>query len=260
MAEATRPPMPRPAERAKTIAVRGGPATLMGSVRAAGGDDQRVDPILHHVHPSGTMSLLLPDTHPLVVSACERADVEQAIMLELTDTAPVPLRESVRGLVWITGWLSPLPGHSARECAVRIAETRPDARLLDVGHGTTMLRLSPASVVLSDAGGSHTLRPDGFTAAEPDPFHSYETRWLRHLESDHADVITQLSRHVPRQLRDGHVRPLGLDSYGLRLRIERERGDHDLRLAFSRAVRRPRELAAELHHLLGCPFLAKAAR
>lgn len=260
MVQSSRPPVPRPAERAKTIAVRSGPAVLMPTVAQPDNDagDQRVTPILHHVHSSGTVSVVLPDEHPLVVAAHQLTDAELAVLMELADPAPVPLREPVRGLLWVTGWLSPLSARASRERAVRIAETRPDPRLLDVGHGTSVLRLSIASLVLSDADGTHSLRPQMFHTAEADPFHGYEGKWLRHLETDHADVITQLRRHVPAELRDGTVRPLGLDRYGLRLRVEQETEDHDVRLAFSRAVRQPRQLAAELHRLLGCPFLAKA--
>lgn len=255
-----RPPAPSPAERAKTIAARNGPATLLPTAeqRDRPGQCGRVIPVLHHVHTSGSVSILLPDEHPLVKNAQQAQRGELAVMVELTDQAPVALREPIRGLLWITGWLRPLTDVSARARAISIAEARPDERLLDVGHGVTLLRLTPASLVLADAEGTHSLRPHMFSAAPPDPFHDYEAQWLRHLESDHADVVEQLGRHVPAELRGGRIRPLGLDRYGLRLRVEADSGDHDVRLAFSRPVEGPQQLSGEIQRLLGCPYFPES--
>lgn len=249
-----RPPAPFPAERAKTIASRGGPAILMPAAERPSGDS-RVSPVLHHVHASGSVSVLLPDDHDLVHATGAAGRAEVAVMLELTDRAPVDLREPIRGLLWITGWLRRLDERAARARAVSIVDDRPDPRLLDVGHGLSVLRLTPASLVLADAEGTHSLRPHMFSAATPDPFATYEAEWLRHLESAHADVVDQLARHLPEELRGGRIRPLGVDRFGLRLRVEAEAGDHDVRLAFSRAVSSPAELAVELRRLVGCPFL-----
>jgi Protein of unknown function (DUF2470) len=254
--ETRRPPAPSPAERAKTIASRHCPGTLM---RTAGqcGERERIVPELHHVHASGSVSVLLPDEHPLLARAREG---EVAVMLELADQAPVELREPVRGLLWITGWLRPLTAMTARARALAIADDRPDPRLLDLGHGMSLLRLTPASLVLADAEGTHSLRPHMFSAATPDPFHNYETEWLRHLESTHPDVVDQLARHVPAQLRGGRIRPLGLDRFGLRLRVEAAAGDHDVRLAFAQPAHNPGQLALELRRLVGCPFLAQLSQ
>ena len=247
-----RPPAPSPAERARTIASRDCPGTVLPT---GGGGGERVVPHLHHVHASGSVSLLLADDHPLVERA---AEAEVAVMFELTDCAPVDLREPVRGLLWITGWLRPLGAAAARARAVAISETRADPRLLDLGHGKTLLRLTPATLVLADAEGTQSLRPFMFSAATPDPFHSYERDWLRHLESEHSDVVEQLARHIPEELRGGRIRPLGLDRFGLRLRVEATSGDHDVRLAFDRPVDSPPQLAAELRRMVGCPFLRTA--
>ncbi|QFU85392.1 DUF2470 domain-containing protein [Amycolatopsis sp. YIM 10] len=252
-----RPPAPNPAERAKTIATRDCPATLVPSVDRGEHDGSRVVPVLHHVHASGGVSLLLPDGHPLVEAAAETQRGEFGVMLELADHAPVPLREPIRGLLWITGWLRPLDPPAARARAAAIAVDRPDHRLLDVNHGLTMLRLTPASLVLADADGTHSLRPHMFSAATPDPFHDYEARWLQHLETEHADVVEQLGRHLPQELRGGLIRPLGLDRHGLRLRVESAAGDHDVRLAFSQPVDSPPQLAVEIRRLVGCPFFTE---
>ncbi|MFJ6670382.1 DUF2470 domain-containing protein [Actinosynnema sp. NPDC091369] len=250
MNETRRPPTPHPAERARTIAARGGRAALLPS----DGAETRITPVLHHVHPHGEATIVLPDEHPLV-EAARRSEL--TAMLEVADQAPVALREPVRGLLWITGWLRTLSAEEARVAGVLVAEARPDPRLLDLGHGASALRLSPASLVVADAEGTTSLRPELFAQAEPDPFAAHEDHWLRHLELSHRDVVGLLAQHLPADLRGGHVRPLGLDRFGLRLRVEMADEDHDVRIAFSRPVGTAQELAAELRRLMGCPFLAQ---
>ena len=251
-----RPPCPDAADRARTIAARGGRATLLRSSTAPDGtpgdpDAERIEPHLHHVHPDGTVTVLLPDDHPLVALA----DDEIAAMVELADRAPVALREPVRGLLWITGWLTLLGEDDARTAVLDVAETRPDTRLLDVGYGVSVLRLTPVSLVLADGEGTCSLRPAEFGAARPDPFCRHEDHWLRHLDLAHRDVVGMLTRLLPDHLRGGHVRPLGLDRYGLRLRVETADADHDVRLAFSEPVDTPGALGTQLRRMVGCPFL-----
>ncbi|WP_030530048.1 DUF2470 domain-containing protein [Prauserella rugosa] len=262
----TRPQTPRPAERAKTIATRGGPAVLMPAVDREPSSGLRTEPVLHHVHAGGRASILLRDDDPLVTATRDRSHAGQgqaagpdtgcelAITLEITDEAPVALREPVRGLLWLTGWLRPLDRRAARTRAVTIAEQRPDERLLDLDHGLTMLDLVPASFVLADSEGTHSVSTQSFSAATADPFCTQETDWLRHLEHAHPDVVLALSRHLPGQLRGGAIRPLGIDRYGLRLRVEGPAGDHDVRLGFDQPVDCPRKLGLALRSLVGCPF------
>lgn len=252
-----RPPTPSPGERARTIAARG-PATLLPPLPAplgCGHQPDRVAPLLHHVHGDGVVTVLLPDDHELPASIDE-LDGELTSMIEVVDISPVPLRESVRGLLWITGRLTAPGATEARQVALEVAERRPDPRLLDLGHGATMLRLTPVSMVIADADGTHPVSPELFAAATPDPFCHQEAGWLRHLEVSHTEVVHTLRRHLPEQLRGGHLRPLGLDRYGLRLRVEGIEGDHDIRLAFSRPIGTLDELSEELRRMVGCPFLA----
>lgn len=247
-----RPPVPGPAERARTIAARG-PATLLPPPPALPPSGERrsdrVAPVWHHVHDDGSVTVLLPD---------EQAEPATTVV-ELVDLAPVPLREPVRGLLWITGRLAPVALGEARDLALDLVEERPDPRLLDLGHGLTMLRLAPLSMVVADADGTHPVSTEAFAAATEDPFCHQEAGWLRHLELSHTDVIHTLRRHLPDQLRGGHVRPLGLDRYGLRLRVEAVDGDHDVRLAFERPIATPADLSAQLRRLVGCPFVALQA-
>src|SRR5919199_949767 len=135
------------------------------SLPPASAPAERVSPLLHHVHDDGVVSVLLPSDHSL-----SRWDGALTAMVEVVDIAPVPLRESVRGLLWITGQLSVLPLSEARGVALSIAALRPDPRLLDLGHGASLLRLTPVSMVVADADGTHPVTPAMFAAAAPDPF------------------------------------------------------------------------------------------
>lgn len=248
-----RPATPDSAERARTIAERGGRAALLPS----GENSARVAPLLHHVHSDGNATLLLTDEHPLVATAWQYPRGELAGMLEVADPTPVRLREPVRGLLWLTGWLRVLEGEQARAEVLAVAEHRADSRLLDAGNGATVLRLDTASLVLADAEGTCSVSSAAYSAAEPDPFCLLEDSWLRHLELSHRDVVGLLTRHLPEHLRGGHLRPLGIDKHGLRLRVESADGDHDVRLSFSAQVRDAEALGLELRRLVGCPFLAQ---
>ncbi|HWC79884.1 MAG TPA: DUF2470 domain-containing protein [Pseudonocardiaceae bacterium] len=249
------PTVPTPASRARTIATRHGQAALLRSDTGPGCAD-RVEPHVHHVHTDGAVTLLLPEDHPLVGAAAGAPRGELPAMVEIADRAAVALREPVRGLLWITGWLRLLAPEDGRAAALIVAEAQPDVRLLDIGYGMVALRLAAASMVLADGEGSGSLEPADFAAARPDPFCRYEDHWLRHLDLAHRDVVGMLTRLLPEALRGGHVRPLGLDRYGLRLRVETAEDDHDVRLAFSQAVDTPAKLGLELRRMVGCPFLA----
>lgn len=253
------PELPSPAERAKTIAISSERAVLRPTryrdiPKTKLTDREDCTAWLHHVHTSGSISVLLPETHKLAETARQHPNGSE-ILLELIDHAPVPLREPTRGLLWISGWLSPLNQMVARARALDIAESRPDHRLLDLGHGADLFRLTPTSLVLADSEGTHPLRPHSFTAAEADPFHAYERLWLPHLELRHREALKRLATTLPAQLRGERVRPLSLDRLGLRLRVETQHGDHDVRLPFSQSVECLPMLRVELHRLIDAVHL-----
>lgn len=246
-----RPPVPSDAERARSITARGGQAALVGT-----GAPQAVVPVAHHVRADGSAVLLLADDEPLIARVRQADQAGLATMLELTDHAPVDLRESVRGLLWITGWLrSPDPA-SARRLALQVADERPQPGLLELGHTATLVRLVPGSAVLSDAEGSAALAPVELAAARPDPFCRVEQHWLGHLEQAHPEVFVTLTRHLPPALKglpETRLRPLGVDRCGLRLRLEAPGRDHDVRLAWPGEATTPEELRVQFGRLLGCP-------
>ncbi len=248
-----RPPAPSAAERARSLVARGGTASLLGMRSPV------TRPPVHHVWANGSAVLLVADDDPMLAEvgpavppstaaalSQARSEVSSSAMLELADPAPVPLRERVRGLLWVIGALTRPDAGMARRWAARVADVRPDPALLDVGHGLTVLLLRPGSIVLADGDGTAPLSPVELAAARPDPFCRFETTWLAHLEDALPEVFRALARHLPPSLRDARARPLGVDRCGLRLRVETARGDHDVRLAWGREVTTPADLCAAL--------------
>ncbi len=183
-----RPPAPTDAERARSLALRGGEASLVGTGSAP------VTPLVHHVRADGSAVLLLADDEPLLARV---RGGETAVMLELVDRAAVDLREPVRGLLWITGWLWLPEQRAARRMALQVADVRPQERLLELGHGATLVRLDPGSAVLADGDGCAALTPVDIAAARPDPFCLMEDHWLAHLEAAHPEVFVGLAQHLP---------------------------------------------------------------
>jgi hypothetical protein len=212
-----------------------------------------VVPLVHQVRADGSAVLLFADDEP-VLEHVRRADGGFTAMLELSDRAPVDLREPVRALLWVTGRLWLPEAEIARRFALQVADVRPDPELLRLGHGATLVRLDPDFAVLSDAEGSAVLAPVDLAAARPDPFCRGEGPMLAHLEQCHPEALTALARLLPaalRDRRDTRVRPLGLDRCGLRLRVETPFRDHDVRLAWDSPPTSLPELWAQLRLLIG---------
>ena len=118
-----------------------------------------------------------------------------------------------------------------------------------------LVRLEVESVVVADSTGAEAVGVSALLQARPDPFCVMESCWLQHLEVAHREVIDRLADRLPATLRRGRVRPLGLDRYGVRLRVENEDGDHDVRLAFAKPVDDVTGLSQAIRILMGCPFL-----
>ncbi len=187
-------------------------------------------------------------------------------MLELADYAPLALRQPVRSLVWIRGSLQRVPLSAVPALLDMIAAEDPHPALLQVqtvGSSPpvdgdtryTLSRLVIESVVVTDASGAEAVEVTALLAAQPDPFCGLEARWLQHLDAAHPDGIARLAARLPTQLRRGQVRPLGLDRYGVWLRVESEDDDRDVRLAFGKPVDDLAGLGRAIRVLMGCPFV-----
>jgi hypothetical protein len=181
-------------------------------------------------------------------------------VLELTDHAPLALRSPARSLVWNRGRLRRVPAPLVPALLDVIATDDPNPSLLQVNsvpcHDTqlSLLWLQTESAVIADATGAESVELRDLLAARPDPFCVLESSW-QHIDADHREVVDLLAARLPVSLRQGRIRPLGLDRYGLRLRVERADGEHDVRLPFAAPVNDVTGLGRAIRVLMGCPFL-----
>ena len=207
------------------------------------------------VHLFDTQAFILVPTGGPAMRAAVKSPDGLPAMVEVTDCAPIDLRERVRSLIWLNGRLHHVPANLERDLAVEIATEHPDEGLLDIGHGRSMMRLQIETAVVACGAGAASVAADELARAQPDPFWEYENDWISHLDAAHADIVGQLARRLPRHLRQGRVRPLGIDRFGLRFRVEGSAGDSDVRLPFPHPVSDVSELSRALRNLAGCPFM-----
>lgn len=250
--------VPTTAERIRTVSARAG-----GALLALEDGKAREEPLttpLHHLLHDGSFAVALPS------GAASRGAHGSQALLELTDYAPLPLREPVRSLVWVRGHLRQVPPVDVAATLDLIAAEDPNPVLLQVETPRSvpaaggesryaLLRLETASVVVTDASGAEPVGTADLLAARPDPFCEVESALLWHLDSAHGDVVARLVSKLPASVRRGKVRPLGLDRYGMRFRVENDDGDHDVRLAFHKPVDDITGLSQAVRVLMGCPFI-----
>jgi hypothetical protein len=253
-------PAPTTAERIRSTCVRAGGALLAV---------ERAEPLttpLHHLLDDGSYAVGVPVDGAVAaqLNGCGAAGAQA--VLELADYAPLPLREPVRSLVWIRGRLHQVPPSAVHELLDLIAAENPDPALLQVqmpGSGPVcpedtrylLARLEIESVVVTDATGAEAVDAAALLAARPDPFSALESSWIKHLDTAHRDVVARLAARLPARLRRGDVRPLGIDRYGMRLRVESSEGDSDVRLPFRKPVDDIVGLGQAIRVLMGCPFV-----
>lgn len=253
---------PTTAERIRSACIRAG-----GAVLALEGAEP-VATAVHHLLEDGSFAVTAPAGGIVAGLAISSGTAGVQAVLELTDYAPLPLREPVRSLVWIQGRLLRVPEQHVRALLDMVASEDPNPALLQVDTkpapvthrqpGETrysLFRLEIDSVVVADSTGAESIGVGTLLEARPDPFCAMESCWLQHIDSDHYDVIARLASRLPAQLRRGQVRPLGIDRYGVRLRVENDEGDHDVRLPFAKPVDDVTGLSQAIRLLMGCPFL-----
>ncbi|OBI20361.1 DUF2470 domain-containing protein [Mycobacterium sp. E2327] len=245
-------PAPTTAER-----IRSACAKAAGALLAIEGADPIATPV-HHLLADGSFAVVLPASRDCLTSGSQA-------LLELTDYAPLPVREPVRSLVWVRGRLQEVPDDALTDTLDLIATEDPNPALLEVetprsaacagGPRYRLLRLEIDSVVVTDATGAEPVSVADLLAARPDPFCEIESSLLWHLDTVHNDVVARLVSKLPPGVRRGQVRPLGLDRYGVRFRIEGYDGDHDVRLPFHKPVDDMTGLRQAIRVLMGCPFI-----
>ncbi|WP_149360305.1 DUF2470 domain-containing protein [Lolliginicoccus suaedae] len=245
-------PLPSTAELVRSALHRASPRSALLAIDGTAPTAASI----HHIDEHGTALASIDDDSPAHALAWQSGLLGVPALLELTDTAPVDLREPVRGLIWLRGQLTTLDPDVVHDIATGLLDARPDESLLDLGHTTALVRIELRSVVIADSSGAESVPIDDLAAARPDPFSEHESCWLHYLEHHQADMLERIIRKLPASvIRDGRVRPLGLDRYGLRLRIERADHDKDIRIAFPAPVDSAKELDQALRVLMGCPFL-----
>jgi hypothetical protein len=250
---------PSTAERIRSACARGG-----GAMLAVEGVEPVATPV-HHLLEDGSFAITVPAGGSLagMVAATGTSGIQA--VLEMTDYAPLPLREPVRSLVWIRGRLQHIPAADVAGLLDLIATESPNPALLQVNTGAAeaaggdtayaLMRKEVDSVVVADSTGAESVGLSTLLDAQPDPFCALESCWLQHLESAHREVVDRLANRLPSPLRRGRVRPLGLDRYGVQLRVENDDGDHDVRLPFAKPVDDVTGLSQAIRVLMGCPFL-----
>ncbi|MDT5064304.1 MAG: hypothetical protein QOK02_459 [Mycobacterium sp.] len=250
---------PSTAERIRSACARGG-----GAMLAVEGVEPAPTPV-HHLLADGSFAITVPANGVLAGMAVAAGCSGLQAVLEMTDYAPLPLREPVRSLVWISGRLQHIPARDVPGLLDLIATESPNPALLQVNTGAehaaggdpahALMRMEVDSVVVADSTGAESVGLSTLLDAEPDPFYALESCWLQHLESAHREVVDRLADRLPSPLRHGRVRPLALDRYGVQLRVENDDGDHDVRLAFAKPVDDVTGLSQAIRVLMGCPFL-----
>jgi hypothetical protein len=257
-------PAPTTAERIRSTCIRAGGALLAV---------ERAEPLttpVHHLLDDGSFAVVVPVGGAVPSDMVYRAARGAQAVLELADYAPLPLREPVRSLVWIRGRLQEVPLSTVHTLLDRIAAEQPHPALLQVqtvgsGPGVgadvryRLLRLEIESVVTAynkdGVSGAEAVEVAALLDARPDPFCTLESCWIRHMDTAHQNVVARLASQLPARLRRGDVRPLGLDRYGVRLRVESTDGDCDVRLPFPKPVDDVMGLNQAIRVLMGCPFV-----
>ncbi|WP_349270483.1 prephenate dehydratase [Mycolicibacterium parafortuitum] len=248
---------PTTAERIRSACARAG-----GAMLAVEGLEPVTTPV-HHLLDDGSFAITVPSHGALAAAVVSSGNAGIPAVLEMTDYSPLPLREPVRSLVWIQGVLRDVASSEVAGLLDLIAASEPNPALLQVNSGDNqdgdtrygLLRLEIESVVVADSTGAESVAVGELLGARPDPFCAMESHWLQHMESAHRDMVDRLATRLPSSLQRGRVRPLGLDRYGVSLRVESENGDHDVRLPFGKPVDDVTGLSRAIRVLMGCPFL-----
>jgi Protein of unknown function (DUF2470) len=253
-------PAPTTAERVRSTCVRAG-----GALLAVDSAEPLTTP-LHHLLADGSFAVGVPIGGPVAEQVVDCGAAGAPAVLELADYAPLPLREPVRSLVWIRGRLHQVSPSGVSGLLDLIATEHPHPALLQVQTPGSrpvadgdiqylLARLEIESVVVTDATGAEAVDASALLAARPDPFCALESCWIKHLDTAHRDVVARLAARLPARLRRGEVRPLGVDRYGMRLRVESAEGDRDVRLPFHKPVDDIVGLGQAIRVLMGCPFV-----
>ncbi len=151
---------PTTAERIRSAFARAG-----GAMLAVEGLDPAESPV-HHLLDDGSFAITVPVDGAVAAKVVSAGAAGVQAVLEMTDYAPLPLREPVRSLVWIRGRLHDVPAGEVPALLDLIATEDPNPALLQVNSGDTrvetddryaLMRLEIDSVVVADSTGAESV-------------------------------------------------------------------------------------------------------
>jgi hypothetical protein len=186
----------------------------------------------HIVDADGRVRIAVPADGAL---ALDLADGPLPALIDITDVAPVAMRDRIRARATLAGAMTIVgPGPDGRAAA-------PLATTFDL-----------AAADLTERDGVTHIEPAEFAGATADLLASRESALLCHLVDAHADLVSWLARLVPAARLHGvtRVHPLRLDRFGIVLRLEFPSTDRDVRLPFTSPVRSVDEAPSRMLELL----------
>jgi hypothetical protein len=200
---------PTPADRLRSLLCSASSLDIV----AAGRRVQLMDS--HVVGANGRVLIAVPADGAL---ALDLTDGPLPVLIEITDVAPVAMRDRIRGRATLAGGMrlaGPVPDDG---------EAAPLAAVFDL-----------AAAELTDRDSVTRIGSAEFASASADPLASRESALLCHLVDAHADLVSWLARLVPADKLHGVTRvfPLRVDRLGIVLRLEFPSFDRDARLPFT---------------------------
>ncbi|WP_406101768.1 DUF2470 domain-containing protein [Streptomyces sp. NBC_01003] len=179
----------------------------------------------HRVTDEGEVRIQPPADSLLSAAVLCAPRGEPTALVEFADAAPVPVRDRIRARLWLSGSLEP--------------------------DGEQFV-LRPVRAVLQTRTGRTGIDLDELAETAPDPLTAAEPRLLTHLADCHPEAVEQLTRLVDVDSLHGVVRvqPLAVDRHGITLRLERIRGQADVRLPFHAPADDLVQLNERMHALL----------
>ena len=154
---------------------------------AVEGLDPAESPV-HHLLDDGSFAITVPVDGAVAAKVVSAGAAGVQAVLEMTDYAPLPLREPVRSLVWIRGRLYDVPVGEVPALLDLIATEDPNPALLQVNSGDTrvetagryaLMRLEIDSVVVADSTGADLAAPRTRAAPRPGPLRRTASRRRR---------------------------------------------------------------------------------
>lgn len=221
-------PVLSPAERARTI------IATASNLRVAT-PELTLEIHRHGVIPDGSILFQAPGSYLKRLSAQQLAG--RRVIATAVDVATVPQADRIRGELTLTGRIYDVV--EALPAGMRLHLTGSDTP----GDDTPLVRLVPDRVALmwnceaANEPAARLVPVEDYRCAFPDPLLGYEAEWLPHLQADHGELLAALARYeLGWDEGPADVRALGIDRYGLVLRVRDCGVSMDLRIAFDSTV------------------------